>query len=85
MGLVSGVVVFVILWWTVLFAVLPWGNRPVEEPEPGHAPSAPKNPRLWRKFAATTAVTLVLWLAVFALVEFGVVSFRDIAQGIRAE
>ena len=27
MGLVNGVVLFVIIWWTVLFAVLPLGIR----------------------------------------------------------
>ena len=84
MGLISGVVVFVILWWTVLFTVLPWGNRAPTEPEPGHAPSAPKNPRLWRKFAVTTAITVVLWLIIFAVIESGLISFREIAQGIRA-
>ena len=84
MGVVSGIVVFVILWWTVLFTVLPWGNRAPAEPELGHAPSAPRNPHLWRKFAATTAITVVLWLVVFAVVEAELISFRDIAQGIRA-
>ena len=85
MGVVSGIVVFVIVWWTVLFAVLPWGNRPPAEPETGHAPSAPSNPRLLRKFAATTLITLILWLAIFAAIESGLVSFRDIAQGLRTE
>ena len=84
MGLISGVVVFVILWWTVLFTVLPWGNRAPAEPEQGHAPSAPKNPRLLRKFAITTGITVVLWLVIFAVIESGLISFRDMAQGIRA-
>jgi predicted secreted protein len=82
MGWVSGVVVFFITWWTVLFAVLPWGNKPPEEPEPGHAPSAPAKPRLLLKFGITTVITAVIWLIIFALIESDLISFRDMARGM---
>ena len=29
----TGVVLYVLIWWTVLFAVLPIGTRPVEDPD----------------------------------------------------
>lgn len=37
-----------------------------------------------RKFATTTAITLVIWLVVFAVIETELISFRDMAQGIGA-
>ena len=37
----TGILVYVIIWWLVLFMVLPWGVKVPEEPEPGHASSAP--------------------------------------------
>ncbi|MDX2103075.1 MAG: DUF1467 family protein [Alphaproteobacteria bacterium] len=76
MSVVSGIVVFVILWWTVLFAVLPWKARPVAEPVVGHATSAPEHPRLAWKAMWTTIITAVLWLIVYAVVASDMVSFR---------
>ncbi len=80
MGLVSGIIVFLITWWVVLFAVLPWGNRPPDEVTEGHAPSAPAKPRLLLKFAVTTAITGLIWLALFGLAESGLISFREWAR-----
>jgi predicted secreted protein len=83
MGLVSGIVVYLIAWWLVLFMVLPLGVRTPEEPEPGHAPSAPVRPRLRFKFLLTTIIAAAIWLIVFTLVEAEIVSFRDMVRGGR--
>lgn len=82
MGLVSGVVVYLIAWWVILFMILPLGVRTSEEPEPGHAPSAPVRPQLKKKFLATTLAAAVVWLIVFAVVEAEIISFRDMARGL---
>jgi predicted secreted protein len=80
MGWVSGIVVYLITWWVVLFAVLPWGVRPPDEPEAGHATSAPTRPRIWMKFAVTTVVAAVIWLGIYGVIEAGWISFRDMAE-----
>lgn len=82
MGLVSGIAVFVIVWWVILFTVLPWGARAPDDPEPGMAESAPARPRLALKFVVTTGISVVVWLAIFGIVESGVISFRDMARGM---
>lgn len=82
MGWVSGFAVFAVVWWTVLFAVLPWGVRPPEEAEPGMADSAPAKPRMALKFAVTTALSVVIWLGIYAVVSSGLISFRDMARGM---
>ncbi len=82
MGIVSGIVVYFITWWTVLFAVLPWGVKPPDNPEPGHAPSAPAQPRLLKKFMITTIVSAVIWLVIYGVVESGLISFRDMARSM---
>jgi predicted secreted protein len=64
--------VFFIVWWTVLFAVLPLGTRTYAEAgikvTDGGDPGAPVNPNLKRKFITTTwiaaVVTAVIWLTV---------------------
>ena len=76
----SGILVFVVLWWLVIFAVLPWGVRIPDKAEPGHADSAPVKPMLGRKVLATTAITAVLWLVVYFIVQSDWISFRDMAR-----
>jgi predicted secreted protein len=73
----TGIVVFVIIWWCVLFMVLPWGVRPPDQPEVGHADSAPERPRLILKAAITTAISVLLWTAVYFLVQSDILSFRQ--------
>ena len=80
MTIVTGIVVYVITWWLVLFAVLPWGARPPDHVDTGHAPSAPAKPRLRLKFLVTTGVAAVVWLGVYAVVESGWISFREMAR-----
>ena len=78
MSITFGLAVYFVIWWTVLFAVLPFGVRTqgeAGEVAPGTPASAPVTPRLLRTFAITTVVAG----AVFALV-YGVMvgSFGDI-------
>jgi predicted secreted protein len=72
----SGIVVYFLIWWVVLFAVLPWGVQVPEKSEPGHAPSAPVRPRLWIKAAVTTVVAGLLWLGYYWLYQSGWIEFR---------
>ena len=76
MGWISGILVFIIIWWMVLFCVLPWGNRPPENPEVGHASSAPENPRLLLKAAVTTGITAVIFTIVWFIADAGLINFR---------
>jgi predicted secreted protein len=73
---VQGIVAYVVIWWVVIFAVLPFGIRPVEAGDIGHAAGAPANPRLWFKAGVTTIVAAVLWVGLFILVKSDLVSFR---------
>lgn len=75
MGWVSGVVVFVLLWWIVLFLVLPWGVARHRLPD-----GTPDRPRLPRAFAITTVLAGVLWIIVFEVISSGGISFHDMAR-----
>ncbi len=77
MDLVSGTVVYVLLWWWVLFMTLPFGARPPETIEAGNDPGAPENPMLRKKLIATTVIAAVLWGGVEALVVSDLISFRE--------
>jgi predicted secreted protein len=73
----TGILVFVIVWWMVLFTVLPWGNRPPEEIGEGHADSAPEKPRLWIKALVTTLIAGVIWAAIYWVIASGMFTFRE--------
>jgi predicted secreted protein len=64
-------VTFVIVWWLVLFMVLPFGASPPDEIEPGMAPSAPARPRMGLKVLITTAglTALIMWLLQSGLIQ----------------
>jgi predicted secreted protein len=77
MGLATGIAVYVVIWWLVLFTVLPWGVRPPENPVPGQATSAPDRPRLLLKFVVTTAISALLFAVLYWVIESGWFSLRD--------
>lgn len=77
MGIATAIAVYIVIWWLVLFTVLPWGAAPVENPEPGHATSAPARPRLLLKFAVTTVIAAVVFAGLYWLIESGLISLRD--------
>lgn len=81
----SGIVVYLLIWWLVLFTVLPWRNRPPAEPGPGHATSAPKSPNLGVKFVVTTVIAAFCWVAVYVLIDQGIINYRDIAMQMMQE
>ena len=72
MGIVSGIITFLLIWWTALFAVLPFGHKRDQDGTPVQA-------NIKKKFLWTTLVTAILWGIVFALIEADVISFREIA------
>jgi predicted secreted protein len=82
MGPLTGIAIYLTLWWTVLFAVLPLGNRTYAEEgldvPGGGEPGAPVNPNLKKKFITTTWVAAVLWLILFAVIKFGLVSLPEL-------
>jgi predicted secreted protein len=72
----AGSVTFIIVWWLVLFMVLPFGARPPDEVEPGMAPSAPARPRVALKMAITTVIALALTALILWLLQSGLIHLR---------
>jgi predicted secreted protein len=80
-SLALGVAVYVICWWVVLFAILPFGVETQEEAghvEPGTPESAPVAHRLVPKLIATTLVSGVLFTGIYAVMEYKLLTLDDI-------
>lgn len=64
MSITTGLAIYFVIWWVVLFAVLPWGIRSqAEHGDIAHGtdPGAPTVPRLWWKLLWTTVVSAVVF------------------------
>ena len=80
MDFVFTISVFFVVWWTVLFAVLPLGTRTYAEEgieiTDGGDPGAPVNPNLKRKFITTTWIAAVVTAVIWGVVTFHLVKLR---------
>lgn len=81
MGLGTIIAIYLTLWWTVLFAVLPFGSKSFAEagvdPEGGD-PGAPVNPNLKRKFITTTWVSALILLAILGVVQLHILDLSKL-------
>lgn len=82
MGIGLAVAIYFILWWTVLFAVLPFGVRSQKEagmtPGVGTDHGAPIAPQLFKKVIATTIVSTILFFAGYAIWKAGWISLDSL-------
>ena len=69
-------IIFLVVWWLVLFMVLPFGATPPDEVEPGMAPSAPERPRMGLKVAVTTVIAAALTALILWLLQSGLIQLR---------
>jgi len=76
MSWATGLMVYLVIWWIVLFAVLPLGVRRVENPAPGEDPGAPERPQLLRKAIITTIVSAAVWAGFYILHRLDLFSLR---------
>lgn len=83
MSVVTVLAIYFMVWWVVLFAVLPWGATSAHESgvdvAPGHAPSAPLRPMLMRKLLATTAIAAVIVGIGAGLWRYGILSLENLS------
>ncbi len=75
----NGAVLYLLVWWLTLFAVLPIGTQPVAEAnlEDGGWRGLPQAPRLGRKALITTGVAAVIWLVLYGIIVSDLFSFRS--------
>ncbi|ACI98634.1 DUF1467 family protein [Rhodospirillum centenum] len=80
MGWLTLAAIYFTAWWIVLFAVLPFGVKPHDDPEPGTAASAPARPMLARKFLWTSVISAVIVGAVWGLFAAGVLDWQALMR-----
>jgi len=79
----SALVVWLIIWWLVLFIILPIGIRGQAEENDiveGSEPGAPHTLNIKRKFIQTTIIASVIWVLTCALILSGIISWDMLAK-----
>jgi predicted secreted protein len=77
----TALAIYFVLWWIVLFAVLPWGVHSQHESgemTPGTDPGAPVLPRLKLKLVWTTVVATVVFAAWFLVYTYRLVTLDQL-------
>jgi predicted secreted protein len=82
MSWTTAAAIYFIIWWVVLFAVLPFGVRSASESgeavEPGHDPGAPAMTGLKLKLVWTTLIAGVLFAICWVVYVYRLVSLDDL-------
>jgi len=81
----TGVAIYLTIWWTVLFVVLPLGVVSHAEAGidlgDGGDPGAPVDPKLKRKFFTTTWVSAIVFAILWAILHFHLVTLPSLPSG----
>jgi len=68
----TAIAIYFVIWWIVLFAILPWGVKNAHEAGEttleGNEPGAPVSHQMGKKALITTLVSAI----VFAVIYFGI-------------
>lgn len=79
MSITASLAIYIIIWWLVLFMVLPVGaGRKIgdEGVAKGYDAGAPAKPMMWRKLLATTVISAVLLGLFYWAESAGMIGFR---------
>lgn len=74
MGVMSGIVLFAVIWWMTFFVLLPiriQTQGDLGKVEPGTQAGAPQVHHLKRKAWITTGIAAVLWIVIATIIIMG--------------
>ncbi len=77
----AGLAIYMVTWWVVLFAVLPFGvvsQHEVDSQQNGTDPGAPIRPLLFRKALITTVIAAIIWSGIAYVIVNKPIGFDQI-------
>ncbi len=81
MGVVTGIVLYAIIWFMTLFVVLQVGvtsQSDAGERVTGTHGSAPVDPKLKRRFLITSGIAAAIWAVIAGIIITGAITIEDI-------
>lgn len=86
MTLFTGIAIYLTIWWTVLFAVLPIGvishaEAGIDKGDGGD-PAAPVDPKIKRKFITTTWISAIVFAGLWLVLHFKLIPLPSLPSGL---
>ena len=81
MSRVTVVFIYLLVWWIMLFTVLPLGVQRNTDDGKGHDAGAPVRPDLKKKLIINTVLSAVIMLVVYILVEMDIIRWGEWFRG----
>jgi len=79
LSLTGSLIIYVLIWWIVFFALLPIDvNREKKENIIGIDAGAPENPKIIKKFVYSTLITSIIFIIIFLLVKYEYLNIRNL-------
>ncbi|MDQ7263306.1 DUF1467 family protein [Paracoccus sp. PS-1] len=81
MSLTGGIVLYAVLWFLVLFVLLPIGQQSqadVGQVTPGTPAGAPHEPKLKKKMLWATLIAALIWGAIAYVIIGGIITRADL-------
>lgn len=71
MGIAGSIILFLLIWWLLLFIVLPLNISDTAEKivEGGNDTGAPSNPQIFKKFLITTIISIIIWSIMYLFLK----------------
>lgn len=77
MSILTAMFIYLLVWWVVIFTILPLGVERHEDTGKGYDAGAPKFANLKKKLQLTTLISAVIVAAMWVLVELGVIRWTE--------
>lgn len=77
----EAIFLYFLIWWVMLFTVLPLGVERHEDEGRGHDAGAPKVHGLKRKLALNSAISLAVLVVIYLLAETGIIDWQGFFKG----
>lgn len=80
----SGVIVYLLIWWVMIFCILPLRLNNDKEIDDAQKVSegiaaAPNVPMVKKKMLIVTMISAFIWVVIYLLISADIISFREIA------
>ena len=72
-------IIYIIIWWSVFFAILPIDvNREKPFKIDGEDAGCPENPKILKKFTYCTGISTIIFIIIYLLIKYEYLNLRNI-------